>query len=195
VYPDDVLREIILTEFENLGQIADLPGPKFVFAHIVAPHAPYLFTADGEPVRPDGPFTLVEPGVSSGGIGKAARYRDQARVTRQIEDTIEAILRDSSSQPILILQSDHGSGAGEEWEGPQAPGLEQRASILNAYLVPSSCQDSLYASITPVNSFRVVFDCVFGASLLLKPDHTYYSPNPLESDYGFHLVGEPSAGP
>jgi hypothetical protein len=196
VYPDDVLRDIILAEFQNLGRVATLPGPKFVFAHIVAPHAPYLFTADGEPVPREGPFTLVEPGASSGGVGDVARYRDQAIfVTRRTEDAIDSILRNSLAQPIIILQSDHGSGAGEEWKGLHTPGLGQRTSILNAYLVPEPCRDSLYPSITPVNSFRVVFDCAFGASLPLLPDLTYYSPNPRGGDYRFALVEQTAASP
>ena len=196
VYPADELRKIILAEFENLGRAASLPGPKFVFAHIVAPHAPYLFTADGEPVSSAGPFTLVEPGATGPGLTNAALYRDQAMyVTQRIEGSIEAILRNSSSQPIIILQADHGSGAGTEWQGLSAPGLRQRTAILNAYLVPSSCQDSLYPTITPVNSFRVVLDCAFGASLPLLPDLTYYSPNPLQNDYKFSPVEGPPALP
>ena len=67
MYPDDALRQIILAEFDNLGRVAAQPGPKFVFAHIVAPHFPYLFGADGRPVLQEGPFTLAEPGADVGG--------------------------------------------------------------------------------------------------------------------------------
>jgi hypothetical protein len=196
LYPDDVLRHIILAGFQNLGRVATLPGPKFVFAHVVAPHSPYIFTADGEPVSQEGPFTLIEPGGDAGNVGDVDRYRGQAIfVTRKIEDAIDSILRNSSSQPIIILQSDHGPGAGETWKGLDAPGLGHRTSILNAYLLPASCRDSLYPSITPVNSFRVVFDCAFGTSLPLLPDQTYYSPNPRGGDYSFFLIGEPSTRP
>lgn len=195
-YPDDVLREIILAEFDNLGRAASMPGPKFVFAHIVAPHFPYLFTADGTPVLQEGPFTLAEPGASAGGIGNVAAYREQAVfISGRIEQAIDAILRNSASPPIIILQSDHGYGRGEAWKGLDAPALDERTSILNAYLVPAECRDSLYPSITPVNSFRLVFDCAFGASLPLLPDLTYYSPNPADSGYQFHLVEAPSTTP
>jgi hypothetical protein len=195
VYPDSVLRQIILAEFDNLGEAASLPGPKFVFAHIVSPHAPYLFTADGAPVPRQGPFTLVEPGTDSGDYGNEERYRDQAIfITRRAEGAIDAILGNSPSRPVIILQSDHGSGAGEDWKGVHASGLPQRTAILNAYLLPASCLPSVYPSITPVNSFRVILDCLFGATLPVLEDQTFYSPNPRGGGYRFTLV-DPSPGP
>ena len=86
-FPDDVLRQIVLAQFENLGQVASLPGPKFVFAHILAPHSPYLFDADGSPTPRDAAFTLAEPGDSPTGAPKADRYRAQAiYITGRIEE-------------------------------------------------------------------------------------------------------------
>ena len=112
-----------------------------------------------------------------------------------LKKSIDAILRNSLSPPIIVLQSDHGYGRGEAWKGLGAPALEERTSILNAYLVPDPCRDSLYPSITPVNSFRVLFDCAFSATLPLLPDLTYYSPNPADSGYQFHLVEAPGSLP
>jgi len=185
-YPDDALRQIIRAEFDNLGQVAGSPGPKFVFAHILAPHSPYLFAADGSPTPREGAFTLVgsEPSPRD-------RYRPQAiYVTQRIEEVIAEILENSDSQPIIILQSDHGSDAGEVWGVPRSPGVPQRAAILNAYLLPESCRESLYPSISPVNSFRVVFNCAFGTSFQLLPDDTYFSYFPRASDYVFILLNE-----
>jgi hypothetical protein len=33
--------------FTELDHISAIPGPKFVFAHIIAPHDPYIFASDG----------------------------------------------------------------------------------------------------------------------------------------------------
>jgi hypothetical protein len=43
-----MLREHILYLLDTLPKVPRLPGPKFVFAHIVSPHSPYIFGPDGE---------------------------------------------------------------------------------------------------------------------------------------------------
>jgi hypothetical protein len=46
--PRLVHRQRVLFTFEKLHQLSEMPGPKFVFAHLVIPHPPYVFGADGE---------------------------------------------------------------------------------------------------------------------------------------------------
>jgi hypothetical protein len=48
-------------------------------------------------------------------------------------------------------------------------------SILNAYYFPGIHSNSLYASITPVNSFRLLLSEYFGMNLPLLPDQSYFS--------------------
>jgi hypothetical protein len=47
--------------------------------------------------------------------------------------------------------------------------------ILAAYRVPDDIRKSLYPSITPVNSFRIVLSALFGEDLPKLPDRSYYS--------------------
>ena len=61
--------------------------------------------------------------------------------------------------------------------------MYERASILNAYYMPQGKTDLLYPAITPVNSFRVIFNTYFGTNYRLLPDQTYYSP--LVNPYDF----------
>ncbi len=53
--------------------------------------------------------------------------------------------------------------------------LRERYSILNAYYFPGKADAGLYPGITPVNSFRVVFNTYFNQQLPLEPDRSYYS--------------------
>ena len=46
--------------------------------------------------------------------------------------------------------------------------------ILNAYYFPDG-RESLYPSITPVNTFRMIFNAYLGTSLEILPDESYYS--------------------
>jgi hypothetical protein len=88
---------------------------------------------------------------------------------------IDRILANSPEPPVIILQSDHGSGMGLSTECHNQTDLRERLSILNAYFLPGVGSEDLYQSISPVNSFRVVLNAYFGAGLELLPDRSYFS--------------------
>jgi hypothetical protein len=46
---------------------------------------------------------------------------------------------------------------------------------LNAYYLPNIDADALYSSITPVNSFRLIFNLYFETDFNLLPDKSYVS--------------------
>jgi hypothetical protein len=187
--PYDLLRQIILYQFETLPEIAAMPEPTFAFLHIVAPHSPYLFNRNGEPIEPSDPFTFVEPAEVNLESNSAALYRDQAIfITGKVQEAVEAILARSETTPIIILQADHGSGVVPGWQDRSGEGMRQRMSIFNAYLLPERCAADLYPEITPVNSFRVVFNCVYGGNIPLLEDRVYNSPWPYEYNYYFNDV-------
>jgi hypothetical protein len=85
----------------------------------------------------------------------------------KILEVIDTILAQSDTPPIIIIQSDHG------WDRGQFSPL--RLLNLNAYLVPDAVKTQLYPTITPVNSFRLIFDTVFGTQLGLLPDESFHS--------------------
>ena len=103
-------------------------------------------------------------------------YRGQAiYITRRIEAIIDQILARSKVPPIVILQSDHGSGLRLNMQSKEKTDLRERMSILNAYYFPNQDYRGLYQDITPVNSFRVVLNTFFGARLEILPDRSHYS--------------------
>ncbi len=54
-------RQIISYTFQKLPEVAVIPGPKFVFAHIIAPHPPFVFDKSGNPITPDYTYSLNAP--------------------------------------------------------------------------------------------------------------------------------------
>jgi hypothetical protein len=47
--PLETKRQQVLYDLQQLENIPqEIPGPKFVFAHILALHEPYVFSADGQ---------------------------------------------------------------------------------------------------------------------------------------------------
>jgi hypothetical protein len=174
-------RSIALGQFENLANVPSIPGPKFVFAHILPPHGPHLFGRDGELVDYEPrAFTLTE-GLVADSRG-SSRYLDELiYITTRLEQIVQSILTNSTRPVVIVLQSDHGPAVGIDWDDdPDLQALANRAAILNAYYLPPDCQSSLYPTITPVNSFRVVLGCVFGAEIDIVPDRTYIGYNSFE---------------
>ena len=68
---------------------------------------------------------------------------------------IDALLKNSSSPPIIIIQGDHGPGPSFRSPSIDKLCLKEKASILNAYYLPGLPSNSLYETISPVNTFRI----------------------------------------
>jgi len=171
--PFRVQREYTLSAFDHLETIPTIDGPKFVFIHIISPHRPYLFGPNGEENQETEPFSFAEIDENVNDED-APKYLGQLTfITSKIEQAITSILEQSETAPIIILQSDHGPGLGVDWDEPSPASLADRRSILNAYYFPDGCDALLYNEITPVNSFRVLFNCYFNGSFEMLAEETY----------------------
>ena len=148
---------------EVLPQIPEMKGPKFVHAHIVTPHPPYVFNADGS-LNPDA--ETVNP---------ADGYKAQlAYIEPRILSVAEQIIEKSETPPIIIIQGDH------------AFGNKYVTSILLALYLPGSDLDGLNDHSTLINVFPYVFNAYYGADIDYLPDISYshsddwYDSVPLE---------------
>lgn len=162
-------RRDVLYNLEILGKPEGLQEPVFVFAHIMAPHPPYVFDRTGK-MPPQEPF-----GRDIQSLQKAIRrYTDQIVYTnRRVLEAVDRILRAEEQPPVIIVQGDHGFR-----RLPKEHPAQQRAisSILNAYYLPPATGDLPGPGISPVNSFRIVFNRYLGARYPLLPDQAYYTP-------------------
>lgn len=168
-------RNRILYTLQTLGDTADLEGDNFVFVHVLAPHAPFVFGRHGERLQHAMPFTLKDTGSYFGSPEKYIRqYNDQVTyINRLLMDAIDEVLDRSETRPIIILQGDHGPGAYLDWNAMDERSICERFGILNAYLFPEGSRELLYPSISPVNSFRALFAGDFGAETPLLEDRIY----------------------
>ena len=158
-----------LATLSNLKQVPSMPGPTFAFAHIIAPHPPYVFDREGN-VRGD-----IDQ-------SQRASYIDQlVYINRRVNELLDYILAHSPSPPIIIVQSDHGPGffampAGGK-NGNDEEFVTERVPILNAYLAPPAMRERLYPTITPVNTFRLLLNACFDVPIELLPDRRFASRN------------------
>jgi hypothetical protein len=172
----DIRRGYTLNIYENLKKIPELPGPKFIFAHILSPHPPFIFDAEGNPVERGG--CRVNDGEYF--IGTREDYmtgypQQLAFVDTMISEVVDAILAKSKTPPVIIIQGDHGSGMLLDWSSMKKTCKRERTTILNAYYFPGEKYSQLYQSITPVNSFRAALNASFNLNLPLLEDRSYYS--------------------
>jgi hypothetical protein len=186
-------RERVLFLLEELRLAPQFAGPKFVFAHILLPHPPFVFDAQGRPVYHDRPFTLMDGSAFSGSTGEyLQRYPDQvAFLNRELLRIVDQITANDARSSVIILQADHGSGVGLDWTSEARSDLDERSSILNAYRFPPGDQPTIYETISPVNTFRILFNHYFGTKLSRLEDRSYYST----WDRPFDLVEIELGGP
>lgn len=173
----DAHRERVEFAFATLREIPKIEAPTFALIHMMVPHPPFVFTADGRFSPPERGFTLMD---GNDYLGPRAEYlagypQQVAYVNGQLLAALDAILADSTVPPIIIVQGDHGPGAFLDWGSAENTCLKERTAIFNAYYVPPAAAADLYPTITPVNSFRVILNDLFGAELPLLDDRTYFS--------------------
>lgn len=153
-----------LSPFTATIELAGRPGPKFVFAHSLVSHQPYVFDAACHPTR-----TLADD---------SSMYPDQVRCTnRQVIRTIRAVVaRDPAA--IIIVVGDHGPfvsgiGRGAVAESITADQAIARFGVLRATRLPAGM--TIPDSTTPVNVIRRVVSATLGIDLPDVADSSYWS--------------------
>ena len=178
------LRNRYVYTFYQLAEMPKIKGPKFVFAHLVSPHPPFVFGRNGEPVKEFKDTPATTDVFMYADWEPPERYVDQlAYTSKRIDWVVGQIIANSKTKPIIILQADHGpavSAKGQERLDSrpfdQRPYyMKARAEIFNAYYMPGGKNAALFESITPVNTFRVIFNEYFKTNYEPLPDITYYS--------------------
>ena len=167
--------------FNELPYVSSDNSPSFIFVPLVIPHPPFVFNEEGVVDEFPIGFTYSD-GSHYHGFDKTIQqeykngYVGQIQyVNKKILTTIDNIINNSNIPPIIILQADHGPGMMLHWEKPEKTDYRERLGILNAYYVNDEMKDMLYDSITPVNTFRLLFNSYFNASFPLLEDKSYFS--------------------
>lgn len=163
-------RERILCTFSELSELQyNVKKPIFAFAHIMSPHPPYLFDSEGNFIIPD----EIDASVKS---NEKEKYLGQLKfVSKKTVETIDKILQNSKEPPIIIIQSDHGSEVTMDWDNPTPDMFKERMNNINFYYLPYNGTRLLYETITPVNSFRIIFNYYFNENYELLEDKIYFN--------------------
>jgi hypothetical protein len=145
---------------EQLPQLAAISGPKFVFAHVLIPHVPRVFTPQGDIQSDPGYYSGELAGPIDDVYDKLGYVSEIEFINSRMLEILPEIIENSSMPPIIVLQADTGS----RYDLPE---------ILNAYYLRGEHVEDLYESISPVNTFRLIFDQYFGTRYGFLEDITY----------------------
>ncbi|MDX1946430.1 MAG: hypothetical protein SFU86_13600 [Pirellulaceae bacterium] len=165
----------------GLAAIPDLAareaGPKFVMAHIVCPHPPFVFDGQGKSVWQT--RTLADGNHLVGPYFSRERYRrcygEQLRfVNSRVLATIDGILAKSARPPIIVLQADHGPASELVVESPDESNVVERFGILSAIYTPPALGLKFADDHSPVNTFRLVLNAVCGTNYERLPSRCYF---------------------
>jgi len=150
--------------------VPSLRGPKFVFVHLISPHFPYVIGRNGE---------FVDREISDS--DREAYINQLIYLNQRLEEILRGIIETADSPPIVILQADHGNGAARG----------KAVEMLNAYFLPDNEYGDLYPEISPVNTFRLIFNLYFGGDFALLNDASYFS----EKGAPFEFIDIPETNP
>ena len=151
------------SEVDQLKDVMNVKGPKFSFIHLVCPHPPYVVDSSGK--------RTIRSSVTDMSWEPRKDYWNQLQyVSKKLMNFIDLLLSNSKRPPVIIVQSDHGPWIKDS--NPESV-YNARSRILNAYYVPDAIKKNLYPTITPVNSFRVIFSDLLKANFPVVPDHPY----------------------
>jgi hypothetical protein len=158
-FEDHINRQLFI--LDELPRLASFPGPKFVFVHILIPHIPFVFLPDGE-ITSDRGFYSGDKTEPTDEAHLIQGYVNQIQfINSRMTDILQTLVTQSDIPPIIVIHGDHGLRN------------DNRSLIFNAYYLPGNGDVSLYPTITPVNSFRLIFDTYFGTHYGLLPDMSY----------------------
>ena len=183
----DRVRDGTLFELRQLQRVSTAPGPKFVFAHILLPHDPYVFRADGSAL-PEEESRATDEGELYAGQLEYANAR--------IREIVGYLLSGpESDRPIVIIQGDEGPLACRNTDCvSETPDyLRIRLGNLVAMYLPGVDAD-VPDTFTSVNTFRLVFREYFGADLPPLPDRSFTWPDG-DHIYDFRDVTQLIGGP
>ncbi len=169
--------EAILCIFDELSKIKERTDqPIFVFAHIFSPHGPYIFGANGEIRELENLDRNLE---TDDNLNKESFVNQLIFINKKITEVVNQLL-DSENQPIIIIQSDHGTaflfeGKENNWLNPTNEMIKERTDSINFIFLPKNTTNIFSESTTSVNTFRILFNYYFGTNYEILEDKIYFA--------------------
>ncbi|MGM0600138.1 MAG: sulfatase-like hydrolase/transferase [Candidatus Rifleibacteriota bacterium] len=170
-------RQRVKQAFSILPQIKQKVGSPFIsFSHILCPHPPFVFNPDGSLVEETRYYSLNDGSHWRDEKSKYIKgYKGQIEyINNNITELVEKLLSDEREK-IIIIQSDHGPGSGLHWEKPDKTNMKERLGCFYAVYFSDRDYSQLQHVISPVNTFRIIFNKYFKTDYPILENRSYFS--------------------
>jgi hypothetical protein len=157
-----------------------------VLGHLLTPHPPYVTDSNGD-------FVTRE---QESEWSFEREYVEQVIYTNEeIKELVDELLAvPRAERPIVVLQADEGphpyrmeDSEAFDWTTATLDELEMKLKLFTALHLPGiptrEVRRQIYPTLTPVNTFRVIFNLYHGGDFRLLPDRNYIfrdSTRPLD---------------
>lgn len=183
-------RDRVLGVFARLEEMAKPTAtPRFIFAHVLAPHPPFVFGPNGEHRRQRGTFGYWDASDYMTYVGTPDDYRqgytEQSEfIAKRVLALADAILAANPSRPpIIMIQADHGSKLGLDQNSLENTDVAEAFSILYATFAPEDVPIDVPDDAMSVNTFRRLLTAMGADDLPEIEAGIYYSKTPLPFEW------------
>ena len=183
-------RRKIHYELDAMRRIDQTGPPQLVLAHLILPHPPFAFDADGR--LPPGPRPLFGLPDGTEFPGTPAEYHAGYRAQAQfvLDQTVQLVrfLQKRSRPTVIIVSGDHGPGRHFDRDAAAKSDLRERFNTFLAVHVPGK-KVTLPTGLTLVNLYRQVLRQALDADVDDLSNRTFFTG--YSTPYRFEEVTVP----
>jgi hypothetical protein len=186
-----------LSALESISSRTDRSQPNFTFAHILAPHPPYVFDANGE-------WPPYDNEANDNGVPEKVKYTNELTYINSRIERLVSDIRASSPNAVIFIQADEGPYP-SQFRGEMTPqhyydpadlplkDMKQKFGILASYYMPGLSPDEVKKINASVNVFPFILNHYLGYNLPMLPDCQLAMGNKFNV-YNYQLVTEQIKG-
>jgi hypothetical protein len=180
-----------LSSLEAISSRQDKSQPNFTFAHVLAPHPPYVFDQNGA-------WPSYDNEANDNGVTEKTKYKNELTyINGRIENLISNI-RSTSPNAVIFIQADEGPYPAQ-FRGEMTPShyynpvdlplndMKQKFGIMASYYMPGINNDELKNLDASVNVFPFILNHYLGYNLPMLPDCQFAMGNKFNV-YNYQLV-------
>lgn len=147
---------------EEFAGLDEVQSPKFVYVHLLFPHAPFIFDANGN--------VLDRQHIYDWNY-YLGNYIYSIKVAKKMVNSL-LLQADPNRPPVIILQSDHGA-RNQIFHGNENTLLkdfpeEYKTNIMFTLYMPGFDTSTIPQDVNPINTFPIIFNYLFNDNIPLE---------------------------